>query len=121
MLNTRRAIKAASVLPLLLCAALSSCCKREVQARHPPPSEAKVLSVVRVNCAGFDSFRTEVRLGDAAATARASGGEVVARISKSPVVQVTWVDESSMVVFVPKEYHVDVQKKELEGVRIEFR
>jgi hypothetical protein len=80
-----------------------------------------VLSVVRVDCAGFDSFRTEVRLGDAAATTRASGGEILARISSSPVVQVTWVDESSVVVFVPKEYHVDVQKNELDGVRTEFR
>jgi len=80
-----------------------------------------VLTVVRVDCAGFDGFRTEVRLGAADATARPSGGEIVARISSSPVVQVTWADESSVVVFVPKEYHVDVQKKELDGVRIDFR
>jgi hypothetical protein len=76
---------------------------------------------MRVDCAGFDSFRTEVRLGGADATAHSFGGEVVARISSSPVVQVTWADESSVVVFVPKDYHVYVQKKELDGVRIDFR
>jgi hypothetical protein len=121
MSNPSSVSKASRALIFLLCAALSSCCKRDVQARHASPSGARVLTIVRVDCAGFDSFRTEVRLGDADATARASGGEIVARISSSPVVQVTWVDESSVVVFVPKEYHLYVQKKDLNGVRIDFR
>ena len=121
MSNRSSVNRASRALTLLLCAALSSCCKRDVQARHPSPSGAKVLTIVRVDCAGFDSFRTEVRLGGVDAMARPTGGGIVARISSSPVVQVTWADESSVVVFVPKEYHVDIQKKELDGVRIDLR
>jgi hypothetical protein len=75
-----------------------------------------MLSIVRVNCAGFDSFQTEVRLGRDGST-----GEVVARISRSPVLQVTWVDETSVHIFAPQGYSLDVQKKESDGVHIEFR
>jgi hypothetical protein len=117
MSNTSPFGTAIPVLMLLVCACLSSCCKRDVQARHPSPSQRKVLSVVRVDCAGFDSFRTEVRLEDATGT----GGQVVARINRSPVVQVTWVDDSSVLVFVPKGHDIHVEKKEIDGVRIDFR
>src|SRR5207247_4891579 len=106
MSNPSSVSKARPALILLLCVALSSCCKRDIQARHPSPSGARVLTIVRVDCAGFDSFRTEVRLGGIDATAHPSGGEIVATISSSPVVQVTWADESSVVVFVPTDYDV---------------
>jgi hypothetical protein len=117
MLNTFRAIKAASVLPLLLCAALSSCCKREVQARHASPSGANLLSIVRVDCAAFDSFRTEVRPG----RGDPSRSETVATINSSPELQVTWVDDTSVLVYAPKGYHINVQKKVSDGVQIDFR
>ncbi len=89
MSNPSSVNKASRALALLLCAAVSSCCKRDVQARFPSPSRAKVLTIVRVDCAGFDSFRTDVRLGAIATTAHPSGGEIVARISSSPAVQAT--------------------------------
>jgi hypothetical protein len=117
MLNARRAGKAIRLLPLLLCVALSSCCQREVQARHPSPSGTKLLSIVRVNCAAFDSFQTEIRLEGS----DASRGQVVATINRSPVVQVTWVDDTSVLVFAPRGHNIAVQKKEVDGVRIEFR
>ena len=117
MLNTVRAGEAPYLLPLLLCAVLSSCCDREVRARHPSPSGTKVLSIVRVNCAGFDSFRTEVRLG----RGDPLRAQVVATINSSPEVQVTWVDDASVLVFAPQRYHVNVQKEEADGVRVKFR
>ena len=117
MLNTVRAGEATHLLPLLLCAVLSSCCDREVRARHPSPSRTKVLSLVRVDCAGFDSFRTEVRLG----RGDPLRAQVVATISSSPEVQVTWVNDTSVLVFAPLQYHVHIQKEEVDGVRVEFR
>jgi hypothetical protein len=104
-------------LPLLLCALLSSCCRREIVARHPSPSEAHVLSILRVNCAAFDSFHTDVRLG----RGDPLRGEIAATISSSPEVQVTWADDTSVFVFVPLGYHINVKKKVVDGVRIDFR
>jgi hypothetical protein len=75
-----------------------------------------VLSLVRVDCAGFDSFRTEVRLQDSTGT----GGQVVASMNRSPVVQVTWVDDSSVVIFTPKGHDIHIEKKEIDGVRMDF-
>jgi hypothetical protein len=108
---------ATPLLALLLCATLSSCCKREVLARHPSPSGANLLSIVRVNCHAFDSFQTEVRLGRGDPLRH----ETLATINSSPEVQVTWIDASSVLVFVPRDYHVDVQKTAVDGVRVEFR
>ena len=81
--------RAVFLLPLLASGVLRSCCSRELQAEHRSPSGTHVLSVVRVDCHAFDSFQTEIRLGRAA-----GAGEVVASVSSSPVVQVTWVGET---------------------------
>jgi hypothetical protein len=80
-----------------------------------------MLVVSRVNCAAFDSFVTEIRLQDANAPIRRDRKQVVASINDTRVVQVTWQDESSAVLFAPKGATVTVHKPELEGVRIEFR
>jgi hypothetical protein len=97
-------------------AILASCCKRELQTQHSSPSGTRVLSLVRVDCAAFDSFHTEVRLGR-----DATAGEVVASISSSPVVQVTWVDDSLVQIFAPDRYARDLKKADYDGVHIEFR
>jgi hypothetical protein len=104
------------LLPLLICFAVALCCKRELQAQHRSPSGAHVLSIVRVNCHALDSFQTEIRLGRTAAA-----GEVVASVSSSPVVQVTWVGESLVQIFVPERYGRDLKKADSDGVHIEFR
>lgn len=104
------------ILLLLISSMLGSCCKRDLQAEHPSPSGRRVLSIVRVDCAGFDSFHTEIRLGSTADT-----GEVVASVSSSPVVQVTWVDDSLVQIFVPERYTRSLKKSDSDGVHIEFR
>lgn len=108
--------RAVYLLPLLISGVLASCCKRELQAQHRSPSGAKVLSIVRVDCHAFDSFQTEIRLGRTA-----DAGEVVARVSSSPVVQVTWVDDSLVQIFVPERYTRSLKKADSDGVHIEFR
>jgi len=95
---------------------LASCCKRDLQAQHRSPSGTRVLSIVRVDCAAFDSFHTEVRLGRDVAT-----GQVVASISSSPVVQVTWVDDSLVQIFAPVQYTRELKKPDYDGVHVEFR
>ena len=87
-----------------------------MQAQHPSPSGTHVLSIVRVDCHAFDSFQTEIRLGRAAGS-----GEVVASVSSSPVVQVTWVGETLVQIFVPESYTRDLKKADFDGVHIEFR
>jgi hypothetical protein len=72
--------------------------------------------VVRVDCGAFDSFHTEIRLGR-----RGAAGEVVASISSSPVVQVTWVGDSLVQIFAPQSYARDLKKAAYDGVHIEFR
>jgi hypothetical protein len=104
------------LLPLLLSVALGSCCRRELQAQHPSPSGTRVLSIVRVDCHAFDSFQTEIRLGRTA-----DAGEVVASLSSSPVVQVTWLDDSLVQIFAPERYTRNLKKADSDGVHIEFR
>jgi hypothetical protein len=98
----------------MICVALASCCRRELQAQHRSPLGTHVLRIMRVNCHALDSFQTEIRLG------RAAAGEVVASVSGSPVVQVTWVDESLVQIFVPDSYARDLKKADHDGVHIEF-
>jgi hypothetical protein len=112
-MSTRRAVY---LLYLLMPGILGSCCKRDLQAQHRSPSGTRVLSVVRVDCHAFDSFQTEIRLGRAT-----DAGEVVAHISSSPVVQVTWVDDSLVQIFVPERYTRSLKQADLDGVHIEFR
>lgn len=95
---------------------VSSCCRRDLQAQYSSPSGRRILSLVRVDCGAFYSFQTEVRLGRDAAS-----GEVVASISSSPVVQVTWVDDALVQIFVPQEYARNLEKADYDGVHIEFR
>jgi hypothetical protein len=109
-----RALQIASLIPLLL--ALSSCCERKLEAQHPSPSGKRVLSLVRVNCGAFTSFHTEVRLGR-----EATGGELVATLNSSPVVQVTWVGDTLVQIFAPKDTPRDLKKPDYDGVHIEFR
>ena len=71
---------------------------------------------MRLDCHAFDSFQTEIRLGRTAGT-----GEVVASISSSPVVQVTWVDDNLVQIFAPERYTRSLKKTDLDGVHIEFR
>jgi hypothetical protein len=104
------------VVPLVISIAAASCCKRDLQAEHRSPSGAHVLSIVRVDCHAFDSFQTEIRLGRTAAA-----GDVVASVSSSPVIQVTWVDENLVQIFVPEGYSRELKKTASDGVRIEFR
>jgi hypothetical protein len=85
-------------------------------AQHRSPLGTHVLSIVRVDCHAFDSFQTEIRLGRTEDV-----GETVASISSSPVVQVTWVDESLVQIFVPETYTRSLKKADLAGVHIEFR
>jgi len=110
---------ASTTLALLFCATLSSCCKREVLARHPSPSGRNVLVISRANC-NIGSFSTEVRLHNAKAPGGTSDDELIASINSSPVVRVTWTDDFSVLVFTPKEYDVHIRKGEVGGVRIEF-
>jgi hypothetical protein len=105
---------------LILCVTLSSCCQREVQARHPSPSGTKVIVVVRLNC-NIGSYATEVRLQEANARDDRSPERVVASLNRSPVLQVTWVDDSSVVLFAPSGYDLHIQRKDVEGVHIDFR
>ena len=104
------------LLACLMCVILASCCKRELQAQHPSPSGTRVLTIVRVNCGAFDSFHTEIRLGR-----DADAREVVASISSSPVVQVTWVDDNLVQIFASDKYARDLKKADHDGVHIEFR
>ena len=75
-----------------------------------------ICIIMRLDCHAFDSFQTEIRLGRTAGT-----GEVVASISSSPVVQVTWVDDNLVQIFAPERYTRSLKKTDLDGVHIEFR
>jgi hypothetical protein len=108
--------RAVHLLPLLMTVLLGSCCKRELQAQHRSPSGTRVLSIIRIDCHAFDSFQTEIRLGRAA-----GAGEIVASISSSPVVQVTWVDDSLVQIFAPARYTRNLKTADSDGVHIEFR
>lgn len=80
-----------------------------------------MLVVLRVNCAGFDSFDTEIRLTDPKATIARGRDQVVASINGTHIIQVTWRDDSSAVLFAPHGAHLTVHKAELGGVRIEVQ
>jgi hypothetical protein len=80
-----------------------------------------MLVVVRMNCAGFDSFSTEIRLTDAKATLSRGRDQVIASLNGTRIVQVTWIDETSVVLFAPDGVAFTIHKAELEGVRFQFR
>ncbi len=105
----------AHLVPLLICFFVASCCKRDLQAQYRSPSGKHVLAIIRADCAAFSSH-TEIRLGPTADT-----GEVVASISHSPVVQVTWIRDDLVQVFVPDGYTRNLRKAESDGIHIEFR
>jgi hypothetical protein len=101
-----------------LCLSLASCCSQEIQSKHMSPSGGKMLVVLRVSCAGFDSFGTEIRLTDAKGRITRGRDQVVASVNGARIIQVTWLDESSAVLFAPNEAQLIIHKAELEGVRI---
>ncbi len=111
---------ASLTMSLLLCVAFSSCCKREVQARHLSPSGTKAIVVLRLDC-DIGSFGTEVRLQEANAPGDRSREQVVASLNRSPVVQVIWADDSSVMIFTPSGYDLNIQRREVDGVRVDFR
>lgn len=80
-----------------------------------------MIVIVRENCAGFDSFHTEIRLTDKQARLSRKGDQVVASINGTHIVQVTWVDETSASVFIPDGLTVLNRKPELAGVRFQFQ
>jgi hypothetical protein len=97
----------------------TGCCQREIMSQYPSPNGNNMLLLVRRNCGAFDSFQTEVRL-------RHSGsergvGELMASINGVPVVQVTWQDDSSVLIFVPPRVSVSRVKSDHDGVRCEVR
>lgn len=108
------------LIGLAICFALASCCQRDIQSKHLSPSGSKMLVVLRVNCAAFDSFTTEIRLTDAKATLARGREQVVASVDGARIIQVTWLDESSVVLFAPNGAHLTIHKAEIEGVRIKI-
>lgn len=106
---------------VLMSAALSGCCQREVVSQFPSPSESQVLVIVRRNCAAFDSFATEVRLRNGAGTRNNGLGERMASMHGAPILQVTWQDDSSVIVFAPSRTNVHIVKSEFGGVRLQVR
>lgn len=101
-----------------LCLGLASCCQQEIQSKHLSPSGNKMLVVLRVHCTAFDSFGTEIRLTDAKARITRGRDQVVASVNGAHIIQVTWLDESSAVLFAPTGAQLIIHKAELEGVRI---
>jgi hypothetical protein len=97
----------------------TGCCQREIMSQYPSPSGNNMLLLIRRNCGAFDSFETEVRLRHSGS--KRDIGELMASINSVPIVQVTWQDDSSVLIFVPPRVNVSRVKADHDGVRFEVR